>query len=386
MLLSTLSLGLIVLPFVSAATHHIKVGQGGLNFEPFAIGAEIGDDVIFEFVSKNHTVTQTSFGQVCEPKEGGIDSGFMPVQANSTYAPPTFTLQVTTKEPLWFYCRQAAGTPNDHCGKGMVFSINCPPDGEKNSFPNFKKAALEFGASLATAAPTPTPTPAGGYGGSYGGAAYGDPKVVTGSYGTVTIPGEPKGVVVTAAVTLGESSWATTYTSYPNSPAPTPASADGGEIIVKVGEGGLKFDPPFIMAPPRTKVKFQFAAKNHTVTQSTFENPCASKPGGIDSGFKPVDASATSLPEFTMTVNDTEPHWFFCGQANHCEQGMVFAINPDETSERNHAAFSQLAKTIGTNAAASAAPPTTSTNSGLTATRFGGSGLAVVALVATLLF
>src|SRR5271170_1570336 len=44
----------------------------------------------------------------------------------------------------------------------------------------------------------------------------------------------------------------------------------------------------------------------------------------------PVDATSnsTTIPTFTVTVNGTGPEWFYCSQAEHCQSGMVFAINP----------------------------------------------------------
>jgi uncharacterized cupredoxin-like copper-binding protein len=31
---------------------------------------------------------------------------------------------------------------------------------------------------------------------------------------------------------------------------------------------------------------------------------------------------------FTVTVNDTNPIWFYCGVPTHCQAGMVGVINP----------------------------------------------------------
>jgi hypothetical protein len=40
----------------------------------------------------------------------------------------------------------------------------------------------------------------------------------------------------------------------------------------------------------------------------------------------------TSEPTFMVTVNDTNPHFFYCAQIGHCNLGMVFAINPSVLS------------------------------------------------------
>lgn len=48
--------------------HKITVGADGLlTYNPANISAAIGDTVTFEFHPKNHTVTQSSFSQPCQP-------------------------------------------------------------------------------------------------------------------------------------------------------------------------------------------------------------------------------------------------------------------------------------------------------------------------------
>jgi hypothetical protein len=41
----------------------------------------------------------------------------------------------------------------------------------------------------------------------------------------------------------------------------------------------------------------------------------------------PVAAGAAEIPVWTVPINDTKPIWLYCGQAPHCEKGMVMAIN-----------------------------------------------------------
>lgn len=107
------------------ATHTVTVGgSAGLVFVPDQISANVGDMVIFTFMSANHTATQSTFAEPCKIMEGGMDSGFRPNPNNTVNPPPQVAMQVMTTEPLWFYCRQKG-----HCGKGMTFSIN--PTAEK---------------------------------------------------------------------------------------------------------------------------------------------------------------------------------------------------------------------------------------------------------------
>ncbi|KAI0181355.1 Cupredoxin [Hypoxylon sp. FL1284] len=112
-------------PPEATATHTVTVGgSAGLVYTPPEIKANVGDMVIFEFMSANHTASQSTFAEPCKLMEGGMDSGFMPNANNTVDPPPKVAMQVMTTDPQWFYCRQKG-----HCGKGMVFSIN--PSAEK---------------------------------------------------------------------------------------------------------------------------------------------------------------------------------------------------------------------------------------------------------------
>lgn len=78
----------------------------------------------------------------------------------------------------------------------------------------------------------------------------------------------------------------------------------------------------------------EFAAKNHTATQSSFANPCLAGLGagvaGFDSGFQPVANGSLTFPTFNITVKDTNPIWAYCRQKvpiSHCAAGMVFSAN-----------------------------------------------------------
>jgi plastocyanin len=390
MFAASLSLGLALLPFVSAAIHDIQVGAAGkLLYSPEAIAAQPGDQVVFHFNPKNHTVTQSSFADPCGRKEGGISSGFQPVPANQTDHLPTFTVTVNDTQPIWIYCAQAARTPNSHCGAGMVFAINCGADDAPNSFGNFKKAALAVGASLSAAAATPSSTPSPPTAITTAPVQY-----TTAAYGGYTIPAAPAGTVVTQPVTVGSSTWVTTYTSYPGSPAPTPASVEGQvHKVIVGGPGKLAFDPPRVDALPRDTIVFEFHQKNHTVTQATFDDPCrrATVNGvlGFDSGFFPVADDATTFPTWNYTVVDTAPVWAYCRQANHCGSGMVFVINSVEDSGRSFSAYQNVAKALnGTSAAANAPSPTPSapTTGAAMSVRVGATGMALllVSLISTL--
>jgi plastocyanin len=350
-------IGLILASTVSAKVIDIQVSSDNatLAFSPEAVFADPGDQVVYHFNPKNHTVTQSSFAGPCSPKAGGFDSGFHPVTSDVAMADrPTFTVLVNDTQPIWVFCNQAANTPNSHCGAGMVHAINCGADGSANSFTNFKNAALAIGAQLKAQNSSGSP----GYGYGYG-----------------------------------------TSTATSPSPTTTPASAGGNTIEVIVGgpNGNLTFTPSRVSAAPNDIVKFTFHVKNHTVTQSSFSAPCmpltSNTTGtriGFNSGFMPVAANATDFPTYSITVNDTTPIWAYCAQANHCGSGMVFAINSDESSGRNFAAFQALAKELNgtTSSNSTGSSNGTTTNSGNTNTGGAipnsvGGGL-VIALIAAL--
>ncbi|PSN63969.1 hypothetical protein BS50DRAFT_93903 [Corynespora cassiicola Philippines] len=134
--------------------------------------------------------------------------------------------------------------------------------------------------------------------------------------------------------------------------APEPA---GGPMTHTVVVGGVKpvstgmapvlgYSPEAIDAAMGDMVKFVFMQKNHTVTQSTFDEPCKKMEGGMDSGFMPNPEGAPGV-EWNMTVETTEPLWFYCKQQNgvHCGKGMVFSINAKKDGDKTMSNFKQLA-------------------------------------------
>ncbi|KAF8600223.1 hypothetical protein BDV93DRAFT_525511 [Ceratobasidium sp. AG-I] len=102
---------------------------------------------------------------------------------------------------------------------------------------------------------------------------------------------------------------------------------------VTVGNNGkLRYDPQYVHAKVGDYVKFEFHPKNHTVTESSFDNPCHKIDYGFRTGFVPVPQDQTShFPTRTFKVTDKKPHWFYCGQTGHCPDGMVFAVNPPKS-------------------------------------------------------
>jgi len=140
------------------------------------------------------------------------------------------------------------------------------------------------------------------------------------------------------------------------------------DILITVGDkNSLKFDPEFVTAAKDDVLVFEFRSKNHTATQSTFVEPCKIKPDGIESGFLPVEPGSATFSQWKIQVTNTSgPMWFYCRQGNHCQQGMVFAVNP--TQERTFDAFKATATGAapapgnGSSTATSSAPASSASN------------------------
>ncbi|KAI0341637.1 hypothetical protein BDW22DRAFT_256428 [Trametopsis cervina] len=124
------------------------------------------------------------------------------------------------------------------------------------------------------------------------------------------------------------------------------AGALATDFTVLVGDSGLDYNPSSVNAVPGDNLIFSFVAKNHTITQSSFADPCTKlSPTAIDSGFMFVSDGPLN---FTIPVNDTNPTWFYCAQivgtVNHCQSGMVFALNP--TANKTYDAFKAAAQSL----------------------------------------
>jgi len=146
-----------------------------------------------------------------------------------------------------------------------------------------------------------------------------------------------------------------------------------------VGANGTQYTPANITAAIGDTVTFVFVAGNHTVTQSTFAEPCvrsfnaSTSQSGFDSGFNPVIAQDIAVPAFTISVISTTPIWFYCRQTGHCGKGMVGAINAVESGNKSYEAFKALA--MATNGTAPAVPSGTVGGNGSPSASATGAGM-----------
>jgi len=128
-----------------------------------------------------------------------------------------------------------------------------------------------------------------------------------------------------------------------------PALAANITVVVgadQTGAPALVFNPQVITAAVGDFINFEFHGGNHTVTQSSFANPCTqqfntvSQQNGFTSPFMPYDATSGQIGVFTLEVTQTaSPIWFFCARKPHCHGGMYGAINPPTTGDKTFAAF-----------------------------------------------
>ncbi|KAI0723752.1 hypothetical protein C8T65DRAFT_599327 [Cerioporus squamosus] len=169
---------------LAQTTHVVKVGgNGSLTYTPNQLtGVANGDVIQFQFLEKNHTVTQSTFAAPCSNVTDasgavtGVDSGYQFVDPTATSFPVWQITVNNASTPLWFYCRQAK-----HCQSGMVFAVN--PTAEK-SFDAFKTNAA------ASTAVNGSPAPAAGANGTTSTSGSASPS---GAAGTAPAAGSASG-------------------------------------------------------------------------------------------------------------------------------------------------------------------------------------------------
>jgi plastocyanin len=122
-----------------------------------------------------------------------------------------------------------------------------------------------------------------------------------------------------------------TYGRPPSTYTPPTATHVGGNagtgathtVIVAPTQGVLRFVPFALNASVGDTIKFMWGANNHTVTKSSVLLPCNATgvspfaSGRQDKGFI-----------FNQVVTTTEPTFFHCAVATHCQKGMFGIINP----------------------------------------------------------
>ncbi|TVY84923.1 putative GPI-anchored cupredoxin [Lachnellula suecica] len=136
--------------------------------------------------------------------------------------------------------------------------------------------------------------------------------------------------------------------------APSP-SIPSNVHIISVGKDGLSFSPNTTTAAVGEAIQFEFYPPAHSVAQSAFASPCTPLGNGTGffSGGIMTTGDAENINVFTITVNDTNPIWFYCAVPGHCEAGMAGVINPPSdasTSLASYVAAAAKANTVAPSA------------------------------------
>ncbi|KAK2861441.1 hypothetical protein FQN49_004197 [Arthroderma sp. PD_2] len=116
--------------------------------------------------------------------------------------------------------------------------------------------------------------------------------------------------------------------------------ASAKTVEVKVGDGGLTFDPNTIMAEVNDQIHFKFAGGPHDVSSSSFDNPCKPAENALYSG------ELNEGGEFLVNVTSTDPVWLYCSISKHCSKGMTAVINPPSSGD-SLMAYTDAAKGAG---------------------------------------
>jgi len=126
------------------------------------------------------------------------------------------------------------------------------------------------------------------------------------------------------------------YASSSASTTATVASTASNSIqTIAVGQNGLSFTPNSIVVSPGNQVVFQFYPGDHSVVQGSFNTPCLpASASAFYSGYVNSNNGPASQV-FTISINTTDPIFFYCSQSVHCQSGMVGVINPSTTETLN---------------------------------------------------
>jgi plastocyanin len=132
-----------------------------------------------------------------------------------------------------------------------------------------------------------------------------------------------------APLALAQYDYGTSASAAPSSSPAASATSSGAAPTISVGAGGLVFSPNSVTVPVGGQVVFTFASQGHSATQADFAAPCAPAAAGAN-GTAPFNSGFVNQvgQTFVVTVESSDPVWFYCAQVTHCQNGMVGVINP----------------------------------------------------------
>ncbi|TIA27952.1 hypothetical protein D6C78_10962 [Aureobasidium pullulans] len=119
----------------------------------------------------------------------------------------------------------------------------------------------------------------------------------------------------------------------------SPSSSATVIHTVTVGKGSHQFIPDILTASVGDVVKFEFFPLIHSVVRAQYGYPCIPYEDvlegqeGFFSGLFPVSEIASNPPNWNLTINDTNPVFFYCSAPGSCiNYQMVGVINPNSST------------------------------------------------------
>ncbi|KAH7410587.1 Cupredoxin [Cadophora sp. MPI-SDFR-AT-0126] len=228
---STLTTLLGLATAVFAATIDVKVGDGGLVFDPNSVTAQVGDSVRFQFYSGrgSHSVVLSSFDTPCQPATDGFYSGIIQGNQEGNH---TFTISITSTSPQWYYC-----SVGSHCQSGMVGVINPPAASPSNDGQDITAFASAAQAVLRQ-------TPPGSIQGGVIATDDSAPSSSASSSGSGLTPASPRPSLTASTTTAGGETVTSSGTSTTGGSSTGPASTTMSESASASSSGASTTTPP----------------------------------------------------------------------------------------------------------------------------------------------
>ncbi|PNY24420.1 Uncharacterized protein TCAP_05629 [Tolypocladium capitatum] len=124
------------------------------------------------------------------------------------------------------------------------------------------------------------------------------------------------------------------------------ANAAAKTIQINAGGNGKDFSPSSVTAAKGDVIEFHFLKSLHNVAAGDFAKACSPlTTGGFYSGF--IQPKSGGPTVFQVTVNSTDPIFYYCSVGNHCQDGMVGVVNP--TSNLTLDKYASSAKSASSN-------------------------------------
>jgi plastocyanin len=144
-------------------------------------------------------------------------------------------------------------------------------------------------------------------------------------------------VAFSAALVGAQVTTATASTLALSNPTSTTSASPAAKTwTISVGKGDHTFRPDTLQANIGDTIEFDFFPANHSVVRAEYQYSCVpyeltgKGKVGFFSGFHPVDAILDAPPTWSVTVNDSDPIFFYCSAPGSClDYQMVGVINPN---------------------------------------------------------